>query len=185
MKNPKTPEISIVVPLFNEAETFPKFFEKLAENVEKICVPAEFIFVDDGSTDETFSKISEKIAKLGNAKILKFEKNRGKEAAIFAGISNARGNAIAVLDGDLQDPPELLPEMFSAISNENFDSAGTIRTLENENFFRRNFVKIFYKFLSKILGKKIPSGARDFRFMKREIVEKIFAFPCEFRFTKG
>jgi len=182
--------ISLVVPCFNEEKAIPFFIdetEKVIHDMEKeFNVSFEYIFVDDGSTDNTAKIIKELAKKMTNFKYIIFSRNFGKEAALYAGLSASKGDYTAVMDADLQDPPYLLKEMYSALLTEEFDCAATRRiSRKGEPKIRSFFARRFYKLINKISDANIVDGARDYRLMTRNMVDSILSI-CEYnRFSKG
>lgn len=180
-------KMSLIVPCYNEEQALPYFYDA-AGNVmgEMPDLEFEILFIDDGSKDGTLTYLKEIAQKDKRVKYISFSKNFGKEAAMYAGFCNASGDYVAVLDADMQDPPSLLPEMYQAITEEGYDSAATRRfTREGEPPVRSMFARLFYKLINRISDAEIVDGARDFRLMKREMVDSIMDI-CEYnRFTKG
>lgn len=180
--------ISIVVPCYNEEETLPLFYEafvKLAEQM-KDKVAFEAVFVNDGSRDKTLEGLRELAAKDERVKYISFSRNFGKEAGMLAGLKKAKGDYVATMDADLQDPPELLIEMYQGIKDEGYDCVGTRRvTREGEPFFRSLFANLFYWGINKISDTEIINGARDFRLMTRQMIDSILSMEEYNRFSKG
>ena len=180
--------ISIIVPCFNEQAAIPIFCKKIAEVSEKMKSLADFeiIFVDDGSKDETLNVIKNFAALDKKIKYISFSRNFGKEAAIFAGLEKAKGDFVATMDVDLQDPPELLIEMYSGIVKEGFDCVATRRvTRKGEPPIRSFFARCFYALINKISKTEIVDGARDYRLMTRQMVEAVLRMKEYNRFSKG
>ena len=180
--------ISIVVPCYNEEKALPFFYKaicKIADQIEDSKF--EMIFVDDGSKDRTLEICKE--LKLLDERVhyLSFSRNFGKEAALYAGLKAATGNYIAVMDADLQDPPELLKDMLSILQNEEqIDCVATRRTTrKGEPPIRSFFAKNFYKLINKISKAEIMDGARDFRMMTRQVVDAVLSMGEYNRFSKG
>ena len=179
-------ELSIIVPCFNEQESIPYFYEELLKVLTKMDITYEIIFIDDGSKDATLQKMKELSLKDSNVVYLSFSKNFGKEAAMYAGFVNARGRYIAVMDADLQDPPALLPKMLEKVESGAYDSVATRRvSRKGEPRIRSFFARRFYQLINKISDADIVDGARDYRLMKREMVEAIVAMEEYNRFSKG
>ena len=179
--------ISLVIPCYNEQEALPYLYEELKNVVkEKTEYEFEFLFVDDGSTDHTKDMILEYAKEDERVRYFGFSRNFGKEAAMYAGFCNVRGQYVAVMDADMQDPPELLPEMLDILLGQKYDSVATRRVdREGEPPVRSWFARLFYKIINRISDANIMDGARDFRLMKREMVDAILAM-CEYnRFSKG
>ena len=180
-------KISVVVPCYNEQEALPIFYVETTKELEKIPdVTWEFVLVDDGSRDktlETMQKLAEKDEKV---KYISFSRNFGKESAMYAGLENATGDYVVLMDADLQDPPALLGRMVKEIEENGYDCVGTRRvTRKGEPPIRSFFARMFYKLINKISKTEIVDGARDFRMMKREMVDAVVKM-CEYnRFSKG
>lgn len=180
--------ISIVVPCFNEKEAIPTFVAEMEKNEKKMSnIDFEYIFINDGSTDDTLSvlkKIKNKSKLIIN--YISFSRNFGKEAALYAGLSYATGDYVAVMDVDLQDPPEMLEEMYRIIKEQNYDCVGTRRvTREGEPRIRSFFSKKFYQIINKISDTNIVDGARDYRLMTRQMVNSVLDVTEYNRFSKG
>ena len=177
--------ISIVVPCYNEEETIEIFLRETAKTEklmkEKYDEVFEYIFIDDGSSDKTLE-----ILRRNNVKYISFSRNFGKEAGLLAGLQHAAGDYVAVMDVDLQDPPELLEEMYLSLQNNEYDCAATRRsTRKGEPAIRSFFAKCVYKFINKISDTEIVDGARDYRLMKRTMVDAILSLKEYNRFSKG
>ena len=146
----------------------------------------EFIFIDDGSKDNTLEEIKKLRSKDSNVHFVSFSRNFGKEAGLFAGLEKSRGRYTAVMDVDLQDPPDLIPQMLKAIRDENYSCAATRRTNRNgEPIIKSFFSNLFYKIMGKMTSIEVVSGARDFRLMTREYVDAFLRLRERNRFTKG
>ena len=178
-------KISVVVPCYNEQESLLLFYEEINKVSAGMEQEFEFIFVNDGSSDNTLEcmkKLSEKDARV---KYVSFSRNFGKEAAIHAGFSKAEGDYIVMMDADLQDPPCLLPEMLTYME-EGYDSVATRRvTRKGEPPIRSFFARMFYKIINKISNVDIVDGARDYRLMTAQMKDAILAMPEYNRFSKG
>lgn len=177
---------SIVVPCYNEEEMIPVFFDI----TEKIAIPGEreYIFVNDGSTDRSLEEIK-KLHKMAPDRVryISFSRNFGKEAGMYAGLQESRGDFVVIMDVDLQDPPELLPEMYDTLVEEkDIDSVATRRvTRSGEPPIRSWFAKMFYKVINAISDTEIVDGARDYRMMNRKMVDSILEVTEYNRFYKG
>lgn len=179
--------ITIVVPCFNEQEALPFFYKEYISLHEAIhYVKLELLFIDDGSSDETLQLIKAFAASDSSVKYISFSRNFGKEAAIFAGLRNSQGDYVAIMDADLQDPPSLLPELFTAITEEGYDSAATRRvSRKGEPPIRSWFARKFYMLMHKIAHTELVDGARDYRLMNRKFVNALLSMQEYNRFTKG
>lgn len=180
-------KISVIIPCYNEEESIRLFDQKISQIVKKMDIyDFEIIYVDDGSRDHTLSYIREIAEKRNYVRYMSFSRNFGKEAAMYAGFSNAKGDYIAIMDADLQDPPELLIEMADILEKGVYDNVATRRVdREGEPPIRSFFAGYFYKILNKISDIDIADGARDYRLMKRDMVDAIVAIGERNRFSKG
>lgn len=189
----KRPDISIVVPCYNEEESLPLFLRKLERVAEQMRqtddLTFEVVLIDDGSTDGTLATMKREAQRLPahfTVRWASFSRNFGKEAALYAGLSHATGELVATMDADMQDPPSLLPEMYRIITTEDVDNVATRRTTrEGEPPIRSLFARMFYKLINKISKADIVDGARDFRLMKRPMVDAILSMREYNRFSKG
>ena len=181
------PEISIVIPCFNEEEAIPIFYEETLKVLKTMPLPSfEFVFIDDGSSDRTLEVLKEISAKDKSVHFVSFSRNFGKEAALYAGLSKTNGDFISVMDVDLQDPPSLLPQMLEAILKEGYDCAATRRvTRKNEPPVRSFFARKFYKIMGKLSDVPVVDGARDFRLMTKKYKDAVLSLLERNRFTKG
>ncbi|MBR2949572.1 MAG: glycosyltransferase family 2 protein [Lachnospiraceae bacterium] len=180
--------LSVIVPCYNEEENVECFYEellKLESFFSQKELELEIIYVDDGSKDSTVPKVRSLHQKDERVHLVSFSRNFGKEAGMYAGLQKAKGDYVVIMDADLQDPPSLLPEMFSYIE-QGYDSVATRRvTRKGEPPIRSFFARLFYKIMNKISKTEIVDGARDYRLMTRQVVDAILAM-CEYnRFTKG
>lgn len=178
--------ISLIIPCFNEEESLPLFYPEASSVLSKMDCDYEFIFVNDGSRDRTLEILKELSGKDPHVIYLSFSRNFGKEAAMYAGFCNARGDYVAVMDADLQDPPSLLPEMMEKLASGEYDSVATRRvSRDGEPPIRSFFARKFYQIINKISDADIVDGARDFRLMKRSMVDAIVSMSEYNRFSKG
>lgn len=186
----KMKKISCIVPCYNEQEALPLFFPAINCIANSLAnekqVYMEIIFVDDGSHDETLNLIRAFAKQDHRVRFISFSRNFGKEAAMLAGLEASTGDYVAVMDADMQDPPSLLPEMYEALQSGEFDSVATRRvTREGEPPIRSFFARCFYKIINKISDADIVDGARDFRLMRRTMVDAILSMREYNRFSKG
>lgn len=182
--------LSIVVPCYNEQEALPYFYKEICRVAEEMKsshgADFEFIFVDDGSKDKTLSIARELHKQDERVRYISFSRNFGKEAGILAGLEAAKGDYVAMMDADLQDPPALLPRMLDALLEEDYDCAATRRTnRKGEPPIRSFFARMFYKIINRLSDADIVDGARDYRLMRRRMVDAILALPEYNRFSKG
>ncbi len=179
--------MTLIVPCYNEEASLPIFYEAVCRTVESMenC-EVTLLLVNDGSRDGTLSIMRDLAAKDGRVRYISFSRNFGKEAAMYAGFCNAKGDYVAVMDADMQDPPSLLPQMLEILERQEYDSVATRRVnRDGEPPIRSFFARMFYRLINKISDADIVDGARDFRLMKREMVDAIVSM-CEYnRFSKG
>lgn len=179
--------LSVVVPCYNEAPVLDKFYTEINKVSHEVTeLDFEFLFVDDGSKDETLKKIEELRNKDPRVRFVSFSRNFGKEAALLAGLDYAKGDYVVVMDADLQDPPEMLPKMYEYIKSGEYDSVGTRRvTREGEPPIRSFFARIFYKLINRMSKVEMVDGARDYRLMTRQVVDAIISMREYNRYSKG
>ena len=182
-------KISVVVSCYNEEKALPLFYKEI-ERVRKQdfenIVDFEYIFVNDGSKDKTLDIIKQLRAIDDKVRYVSFSRNFGKEAAMFAGLEASTGNYVTLMDADLQDPPALLKQMYDAIINEGYDSVGNRRvTRKGEPPIRSFFARMFYKIINKMSDIEMVDGARDYRLMKRQVVDAIISLKEYNRYSKG
>lgn len=178
--------ISIVVPAYNEEKAIPLFFNEIEKVSQKIGLEFEYIFVNDGSKDNTLQVLKSLHQEHKNVHYIDFSRNFGKEAALLAGLEQSKGDFVAVMDADLQDPPELLEEMYSLLLTGEYDVVGTRRvTRDGEPAIRSFFARLFYLMINKISSTEMIDGARDFRLMTRQVVASILELKEYNRFSKG
>lgn len=181
-------KISVVVPCYNEDEAIPLFYDEICKvaNEMKKFVCFEFIFVNDGSTDNTLQVFRSLAKQDKRVRYVSFSRNFGKEAAMLAGLESATGDYITTMDVDLQDPPYLLKEMYQSIKEEGYDCVATKSTSRNGySFFRKLFTKWFYIVIGKISKTKMVPGARDFRLMTRQMLDAVLSLTEYNRYSKG
>lgn len=179
-------KISLIVPCYNEQEALPIFYEEVTKVLAQMACEYELIFVNDGSKDGTLNILRELGEKDEHLTYLSFSRNFGKESAMYAGFCNAHGDYVAVMDADMQDPPALLPQMVELLESGEYDSVATRRVSRvGEPPIRSWFARMFYKIINKISDADIVDGARDFRLMKRSMVEAIVKMSEYNRFSKG
>lgn len=180
--------LSVVVPCYNEEESVALFYSVLMQHVsflEEKHMELELLYIDDGSKDRTAEEVKKLREKDERVHLLSFSRNFGKEAAMYAGMENANGDYVVLMDVDLQDPPSLLPEMFSYIE-QGYDSVATRRvSRKGEPPIRSFFARMFYRLMRKISKTEIMDGARDYRMMTRQMVDAILSMHEYNRFTKG
>jgi glycosyltransferase involved in cell wall biosynthesis len=180
------PKLSLVIPCYNEEEVVPIFYEETIKALASINGQFEFIFVDDGSKDNTLTVLRH-ITNHGNhAHYISFSRNFGKEAAMLAGLQAAQGEYVVILDADGQDPPSLIPQMLELVVSGEYDCAGCRRiSRTSEPPVRSFFARCFYALMKKITDTEIVDGVRDFRLMNRKYLEALLSLPERNRFSKG
>ena len=177
---------TIVVPCYNEEEAIPLFYEATKEALKAMPLEIEYLFVNDGSKDKTLAVLKELSEKDANVHYVSFSRNFGKEAAMYAGLKESTGDYVAIMDADLQDPPELIPGMYDSIINEGYDCVATRRVdRKGEPPIRSAFANMFYFIMHVIAKVDMVPGARDFRLMKRTMVDAIVEMGEYNRFSKG
>lgn len=184
-------KISIVVPCYNEQEVLPLFYEEIQKVMAQIQqehndTTFELLFINDGSCDTTLIQLRELAKKDPQVRYVSFSRNFGKEAGMFAGMENAMGDYVVIMDADLQHPPKFLPEMYNYILSGEYDCATTRRiSRKGEQKLLSWFSRKFYKIINKISQTEIVDGAQDFRFMTRKMVDSILSMKEYNRFSKG
>lgn len=179
--------ITIVVPCYNEEQALPLFYQEITRVAKEMApVDFEFLFVDDGSKDNTLPVLRSLAEADKRVRFLSFSRNFGKEAGMLAGLQHAKGDFVALMDADLQDPPSLLPELYHAVTQEGYDCAATRRTTrQGEPPIRSFFARQFYRLINRISDADIVDGARDYRLMRRSVVNAILSLGEYNRFSKG
>lgn len=183
----KAIDISVIVPCYNEQGALPFYYDKMKEVMALLPeLSFEIIIVDDGSTDGTLEAAKQLAKSDDRIRYISFSRNFGKEAAMYAGLKNASGKYTAIMDADLQDPPEMLPKMYRVITEEGYDAVGTRRvTRKGEPPVRSFFARKFYKIMSRISKANMVDGARDYRLMNRKYVDALLSLGEYNRFSKG
>jgi len=178
-------KISVIISCYNEEKAIPLFYKEMERVAKTMPTNFEYIFVDDGSKDTTLEIIKKLAKKDSKVKYVSFSRNFGKEAAMLAGLEHATGDLITLMDADLQDPPAKLPIMYDYIK-EGYDQVGTRRvTRKGEPPIRSFFARQFYKIINKMSKIEMVDGARDYRLMKREVVDAIISLKEYNRYSKG
>ena len=178
--------VSLIIPCYNEQATLPAFYQELQSVLQTSPYHYQLLFINDGSKDDTLSILKTLAEQDSRLSYISFSRNFGKEAAMYAGFRNAIGDYVAVMDADLQDPPHLLPTMLEILQSGDYDSVATRRvSRKGEPPIRSCFARLFYKLINRISEADIVDGARDFRLMKKEMVEAIMHMQETNRFSKG
>lgn len=180
--------LSVIVPCYDEEENVRFFYDELMKNAdffEEKNLTLEIIYVDDGSKDNTVPEVKKLSKEDNHVHLISFSRNFGKEAGIYAGLKKSTGDYVALMDADLQDPPSLLPEMFSYLE-QGYDSVATRRvSRKGEPAIRSFFARRFYHLINKMSKTEIMDGARDYRLMTRQYVDAVLSLEEYNRFTKG
>ena len=180
-------KISVIISCYNEEKAIPLFYEEMEKYIKDFDnTEFEYIFINDGSTDNTLQVIKDLKSKDNKVKYVSFSRNFGKEAAIFAGLEHSTGDYVTLMDADLQDPPHLLKDMYNAIIQEGYDSVGTRRvSRKGEPVIRSFFARMFYRIINKVSNIQMVDGARDYVLMTRQVVNSILSLKEYNRYTKG
>lgn len=179
-------KLSVIVPCYNESDALPIFYQEVIKSIMQTEYSYEIILINDGSTDNTLPLMKELSEKYSHITYISFSRNFGKEAAMYAGLCNASGDYVAIMDADMQDPPTLIPRMIDIIKQGEYDSVATRRvSREGEPLLRSWFARRFYELINKISDADIVDGARDFRMMKKCMVDAIIEMNEYNRFSKG
>lgn len=184
----ENPTLCIIVPCYKEEEALPIFYDTIKPVLDSLPARCSLLLVDDGSSDNTLGVMRQLAQRDSTVKYLSFSRNFGKEAAMLAGLQNADADYVAIMDADLQDPPDFLPEMLRIVNDDaqNYDCVGTRRTTrQGEPPVRSFFARMFYKIINKISKTEIVDGARDYRIMSRRMVDAILSMGEYNRFSKG
>ena len=173
--------ISIIVPCYNEQEVLPMFYDEITKTMNDMKVgnsqlDFELLFINDGSKDNTLNMLRELAYKDKHVRYISFSRNFGKEAGMYAGLENSKGDYVVIMDADLQHPPAYIPKMYDYVKNHGYDCATTRRiNRKGESKIRSWFARKFYKIMNKISQTEIVDGAQDFRFMTRQMVDSILS----------
>lgn len=180
-------KISIIVPCYNEEESLPIFYKEINRvSNEMKNVDFEFLFINDGSRDKTLDILRDLSKKDKRVRFISFSRNFGKEAGMYAGLENATGDYVAIMDADMQDPPEMVKTMYDSIQNEGYDCVALYtKNHKDYSFIRKFFTKCWYKLIGIISSTPQVPGARDFRLMKRKMVDAIISMGEYNRYSKG
>ena len=180
------PVLSVIIPVYNERPVLPLCLERVNQTLDQLGLPAEIVFIDDGSRDGSDQFLQQEALRPGSrARLLRLSRNFGKESAMTAGLDYASGDAIIILDADLQDPPELIPEMVAHWR----EGADVVlmrrRTRAGETWIKRATASLFYRFINRMSNFEIPANTGDFRLMSRRALDALKQLPERNRFMKG
>lgn len=178
-------ELSVVVPCYNEEDSLPRLVEVLAAELALVSSSYEVILVDDGSRDRTLEILREVAAGDQRFRYLSLSRNFGKESAMLAGMTHARGDKVAILDADLQHPPSLLAEMLPLLDSGEYAQVVARRTRENDPRFRTLLSRVYYRLINRMVEVKLEDGVGDFRVLNRDAVQALLSLGESNRFSKG
>jgi len=180
-----SPEISIVIPIYNESEIITSFHDLLANVINELPNKTTIYYIDDGSDDETATLLAQLASSDNRVRILTLSRNFGHQAALSCGLDHAKGDIIILMDGDGQNPPELIPEMLK-LHDAGYDIVtGQRQDVDSESFFKRHSSRLFYRTINRIGNLDITPNAADFRLLSRRVVEGLKAMPEYHRFLRG
>lgn len=178
-------ELSVVVPVFNEEKNVPLMYERLSSSVIRVTERYELIFVNDGSRDNTLSELQKLTEKDTRVFYINFSRNFGHQIAVTAGLDATRGKAVVIIDGDMQDPPELIPEMYAKYKEGYEVVYAQRKRRDGEGVFKKMTAKYFYRILRKLTSVDIPVDTGDFRLIDRKIVDNLKKMPERNKFLRG
>lgn len=178
--------LSIIIPCHNEQEVLLRTYQECCRALEKLQIIYEIIIIDDGSKDKTLLICKEICVIDENVRYISFSRNFGKEAAIYAGLKNANGEYVVIMDADMQDPPTMLPVMYEILQKKEYDCVATRRANRAGEPKLRSFLsRLFYRVIKSISKIEIIDGARDYRMMSRRMVDAVLSMTEYNRFSKG
>lgn len=183
-ENTEEPLLSIIIPVYEEQDNLPELYRRLSVVADELLCDVEFVFVNDGSRDRTWAILDEFARTDSRLRTLALSRNFGHQAAVTAGLEAARGQVVVVLDGDLQDPPEVIPQLMERW-REGYDVVYAVRTKRKENRFKRAGYFVFYRVLKQISDTPMPLDTGDFCLMDRRVVDTMNAMPERSRFVRG
>lgn len=185
MTGSKKTDISIIVPIFNEEQIIPELYQRLQDAALQVSPHYELIFINDGSRDNSFAELVKLTQLDPGVFYINFSRNFGHQIAVTAGLDKCRGEAVAIIDGDLQDPPELIPEMYRKYK-EGYDVVYAQRSeRKGESWFKKISAKAFYRILRKSTSIDIPLDTGDFRLIDKKVVEYLRQMPEQNKFLRG
>lgn len=178
-------DISVIVPIYNEEPIIPELHRRLALAVEQVSANYELIFVNDGSRDQSLGELKKLAATFPKVRYFSFSRNFGHQIAVSAGLDQAEGEVIVIIDGDLQDPPELIPDLYKKYEEGYQVVYAKRKTREGETFFKKFTAKLFYRTLSRITSIDIPLDTGDYRLMDKIVVDNLKKMPERHKFLRG
>jgi len=181
---PERPRLTVGIPIYNEAETIPELGRRLRDVLDGLVVPAEVILVNDGSSDDSRDRLRDLAAADPRFKLIDFSRNFGHQAALYAAMTRASGDAVVLMDGDLQDPPELIPRLL-AKWEEGYEVVLAVRRKRKEGWLKRAAYSIYYRLLRSVAYVPIPVDSGDFSLMDRKIVRLVCDMPERNKFLRG
>lgn len=176
--------ISFILPAYNEQDNVEKLYEAIRQEVERCTYDYEILYIDDGSQDDTLARIKNLRQKDCHVKFISFSRNFGKESALYAGLQHSTGDAVIIMDSDLQHPPPLIHDMLNGFE-EGYDQVVACRDRRGESAMVRGIKNIFYKAINKLSSVELENGAGDFRLLSRKAVEALLSLSENNRFSKG
>ncbi|HEY5943933.1 MAG TPA: glycosyltransferase family 2 protein [Kofleriaceae bacterium] len=185
MSDKPRPALSVVAPCYNEQEVLPEFVKRVGLVLDAFGGSAEIVLVDDGSRDGTWNVMKEAAARDARVVAVRLMRNHGHQLALSAGLSICRGERVLIIDADLQDPPELLPEMMTVMDQGADVVYGKRRQREGETVFKRASAAAFYRLIGRMTDVEIPLDAGDFRLVNRRVLDILVAMPERHRFIRG
>lgn len=178
-------DLSVVIPIYNEEGNIPLLYERLTAVMQGMGISWEFIFINDGSRDRSIQLLKELAGKDPRVRYIDFSRNFGHQIAVSAGLDHSRGEAVVIMDADLQDPPELLPDMYRKYK-EGFEVVyARRRSREGESWFKKTTARLFYRMLSRLSTVEIPLDTGDFRIIDHKVVEVLRNMPEKSKFLRG
>ena len=178
-------DLSVVIPIYNEEGNIPLLYERLTAVMQGMGISWEFIFINDGSRDRSIQLLKELAGQDPRVRYIDFSRNFGHQIAVSAGLDHCRGEAVVIMDADLQDPPELLPDMYRKYK-EGFEVVyARRRSREGESWFKKTTARLFYRMLSRLSTVEIPLDTGDFRIIDHKVVEVLRNMPEKSKFLRG
>lgn len=184
-KNHRGIDISVIIPIYNEEKVIPELYERLRGAVTKISENYEFIFINDGSRDGSLNELTRLSKKDPGVYYIHLSRNFGHQVAVSAGIDTCRGSAVVIIDGDLQDPPELIPDLYKKYSEGYEVVYARRKSRKGEGFFKKFSARQFYRILQRVTSVDIPVDTGDFRIIDRKVVEYLRQMPEQNKFLRG